>query len=687
MRFETTTPRSRVSSGARIVPILLGVLLLAACGSGAGAPADPVWRLEVSDRYRARQADYLEYCNAHNGPGEGGIHGQVCRVAAGETTYNREAIDRTLAKIDNREDTSDFDLNSVLRMLYLDRETGALPDDLRTRMQQTVLDFKYWLDEPGPDHMVWWSENHQILFHTAELLAGRLYPDETFSNSGMTGREHIDHALPRLRRWLRYRAWFGFSEFHSNVYYNEDMPPLLNLVDFAEDERIRAEAAIILDLLLFDMASHYHKGVFATAHGRTYPSRLIGGLRDSTTEAAYIGLDLVPFEDISELGAGNFTAAHMATSRHYAPPILLEEVATDAADGIEHRQRDGIDIADGPAYGIGYTDWADIMFWWGMTGYVAPRVITGTFEMVDNFSMWDGWTWSDLQFLRPLVGTSVLREAAETAEPMSRGVALEAVDVYTYRTPNYQLSGAQDFKPSDWTAQVHIWTATIDKDAYVFTTWPGGTEGDYMATDWTGGFVPRATMHKSVGIFQYRRPAMPELDGLFEAVADAGLGFELVDYTHAYFPRNAFDAVTQAGHWTFGAKDGAYVALWSEHPVTSATDNDHELIARAPRNTWIVELGDHETYSDFEAFWTSIAAAEVSAGERVVYDSPAAGRHEVGWTGPLTVDGEAVDLGPYDRWDNPYARQAFGTRRAEVRHGGRLLELDFDAGRRAVSGR
>ena len=79
-------------------------------------------------------------------------------------------------------------------------------------------------------------------------------------------------------------------------------------------------------------------------------------------------------------------------------------------------------------------------------------------------------------------------------EDMSRGVALEAISTYTYRTPHWQLSGAQDYKPGSWTGQVHIWQATLDRDAYVFTTYPGGLEGDYMAGDWTGGFVPHLSV-------------------------------------------------------------------------------------------------------------------------------------------------------------------------------------------------
>jgi len=627
---------------------------------------DPIDPIEPTEGFLQRQAEYLRQCFDHSGPGEGGIHGQVCRVYGGAETFNEEVIYEKLDKIDRREDTSDFDLNSVLRMLYLNRDSDALPDSLRHALADTVLNFKYWLDEPGPDDLCWWSENHQILFHTAELLAGQLYPDTVFPNSGLTGEEHVEHAKPLIRRWLDFRGRFGFSEWHSNVYFNEDMPPLVNLVDFAEDKSIRTRAAMVLDVLAFDMACNYYKGLFATTRGRTYPSKLLGGLNDSTREAAYILLGLGNYANTD-----NFTGAFLATSERYVPPPLLEGIAREAAEGIEHRQRDGIDLADGPKYGLGYMSHEDVMFWWGATGYAAPEVILGTFRMVEDFNLWEGFLWSGLTFLRPLVGSPLLPAVTGFYEELSRGVALESINTYTYRTPLYQLSGAQAFKPGSWTAQVHIWQATIDREAYVFTTYPGGLEDDYAGGPWTGGFVPRATFYKNVGIIQYRRPRMPILDELL-----------FTDYSHAYFPRSAFDEIVEANDWVLGRKGDAFVALYSQHPTYWAQENNYELIADVKENIWIVELSDTATSGPFEQFTEDILSAQINIGGTVRYNSPSRGLMTVGWEGPFHVEGEDVDLGPYRRWDNPYCMQEFDHHKTDIRFEDHKLELNFKGGTR-----
>jgi len=650
--------------------VLLLSLLLSGCGGGeAAVPAGiaPGPGFAPTRGFLERKAAYLAHCNAGNGPGDGGIYGQVCRAYAGETRYNEEAIYDALEIVTTRSGSADFRLNGLLRLLYLDRECVCLPENVRADLEAAVLGFKYWLDEPGPDDLQWWSENHQILYHAAEIMAGQLFPEAVFTNSGMTGAEHVAHAEPMAERWMDRVGTFGFGEWHSNVYFNEDMPALLNLAEFAQNEAISTKAAMLLDLMTFDMVMNFYRGRFATTHGRTYPERLLNGLRDSVREAVWILTGLGDVVSVEELSGDHFTASLMATNDRYFPPPILEGIARDAEPAAEHRQRDGIDLEEGPVYGIGYESYDDVMFWWGRTGYVAPETIDGSLRLIDDFNLWEGVIWRDVAFLKPLVGTPVPRAVAEVFEPMTRGIVLEAVSTYTYRTPHYQLSGAQDYKPAHWTGQVHVWKATLDPDAYVFTSYPGGLEDDYAGGSWTGGWTPRATFHRNVGVIQYRRPRVPLLDAVL-----------FTDYSHAYVPRSAFDEFVETGRWVMGRKGGGYVALWSRSPTAWSEENDYELIADARENVWIVELGRAEENGSFAAFVAAVEGAEVRAGETVAYDSPSVGRVEVGWEGPMTVDGHPVDLGPYARWDNDYCFQPFGTRQTRIDFQGRRLELDFE---------
>ncbi len=628
-------------------------------------PGDP---LLPSEQYLARQQEYLEQC-AENG---GNMHAQVCKLTMGYDAIDEDAIDNTCNKMNNREDCADFDLASLLRFLYLHGDNPAISAETMQQIKDALLNFKYWMDEPNEDEMCFWSENHQILFHSAELLAGQLYPNEIFPNANMTGQEHIDHALPMIRRWLAWRGKIGFVEWHSNVYFNEDIPALTNLVDFSEDEDISTQAAMLLDVMAFDFANNYFKDAYATTHGRTYPSKLIEGSNDSTDEAAWVMLGIGEYDT-----GANFSGVALASSTKYWPSPILEDIAEDALDWNEHRERDSIDIDDGPYWGVGYESHEDVTFWWSLSSYAASKVLPGTFQMVDDYNMWEtnGFLFETLSFLSFLVGSPLLEIVPAALDEMTRGPALESVNTYTYRTPDYQLSGAQDYNKGLWGGQQHIWQATLDADANVFTTYPGGLAGDYLASDWTGGWFPRATFFENIGIIQYQRRQIPLLDDLI-----------FISYTHAHFPTWAMDEWTQSGKWTFGAKGDSYVALYSDLPTAWADtepESTYELIADGISNVWIVELGCADDNGSFEQFMADIENASVTVGEDgVEYNSPSQGLATVAWDGPFVIEGINVDIGPYARWDNAYSQTEFGSERTIIEFGGQTLDLDFAGVRR-----
>ncbi len=645
------------------------------CDHGDAAVADPdagysAVALEPSQAYLDRQAEYLAFCDENSGPGSGSLYGQVCRVAMGHEA-DIDPIQAACAKLDAREDTADFSAAALVRMLYLDDETGALDSETRSLIELTLLDFKYWIDEPGVDQMCYWTENHQALFHSSELLAGQLFADDVFSNTGTSGSEHAAHAAPLVERWLDLRGQFGFSEWHSNVYFNEDIPALVNLADFAESEAIRIKAASVLDIVAFDLANNMYQGCFATVHGRTYENKFLDGLSDSTDEAAWIMLGLGEYSS-----TGDFSGSFLASSQGYFTPALLQEIATDTEQRHEHRQRDGIDVREGPSWGIGYQDYDDIIFWAGMSALIAPEVIEGTFTMVEELDLWEGFLFGDipseiLSLINMAIENETLPELAEQLEPIARGIALEGMDTYVFRTPHYQLAGAQSYNPALWASQTQMWLATLDQQAYVFTSYPSdladsGIDAE-LAGEWIGSWLPRASFHENLGVIQYRTQSVPLAESYISS-----------DHTHAYFPRERFDEWQQQGQWTFGRQGEGYVALFSENETSWAKDNDYELDATGETNTWIVELGSSEEYDSFEAFVQAIAAADVEIAETVHYESPSQGTVEVGWEGPMTVAGAEVDLGPYPRWQNEFAHVGHGALATRIDLDDLRLVLDFE---------
>ena len=115
-------------------------------------------------------------------------------------------IEKALDRIDARLDCADFAVPALIRMLRAHRGTDRLSDGMAARIEKSLINFKYWLDEPGEVRACYFTENHQILYHSAEYLAGQMFPDAVFPNNGMTGREHRAHGEAFLRRWISWRV-------------------------------------------------------------------------------------------------------------------------------------------------------------------------------------------------------------------------------------------------------------------------------------------------------------------------------------------------------------------------------------------------------------------------------------------------------------------------------------------------
>jgi hypothetical protein len=167
--------------------------------------------------FHARQLSYLRYA-AQQGSSPGSVlnlinHLERSRVDppyAPSFVVPVDAYDGILLKFSRFEDTSDFDMLYLLNLWLGYGSDPILPAGL--------LDNAYY-----------WSENHQIIFHTLEYLAGQSFPDRVFGNDGLTGREKQAHARALILEWIDCRARFGFNEWHSDVYYQKLVTPLLTL--------------------------------------------------------------------------------------------------------------------------------------------------------------------------------------------------------------------------------------------------------------------------------------------------------------------------------------------------------------------------------------------------------------------------------------------------------------------------
>lgn len=632
-----------------------------------------------SEEYTVRRGALLAHIARNPAPANlKAPYYELARLAAGGEPH-QGIFHAALDYIAQRKDCADFVLHGILRLLYQFGADPRLDPDLLGRARETVLGFKFWPDEPGSDSMCTWTENHQILFSAGAQLAGQLYPDKAFANSGQTGSQKMAANRPRILRWLDLRFRTGFSEWLSHYYYDEDLVALANLVDFCSDVQIRECAAIVLDLLLYDMALNSYRGTFGCSHGRSYEEGKKWAAAEATTDSHKLLFGTGCFS-LQE----NMSAVCLALSERYRLPQVIYDIAHDLErPEMVNRQRMGIRLSEAERWGLGFDDFEDGMVYLSMEAYTHPRAINLVMCMFDAFNWWDNAFFEAFGTRRRLIRAARrLRLLPLVARLFERDITRntrEEVNLYTYRTPDYLLSSAQDYRKGYGGDQQHVWQATLGADAVCFTTHPARREGP-SPNYWTGsGSLPRVAQVENVLFAIYDIDTRP---GLYLT--------HRLQFTHAWLPRDRFDEVAERGGWVFARRGEAYLALRSQHAYHWQTepseDQGREMIAPGKRNVWICELGRRAVDGEFSDFLERICAAPLTFGHlRVTYRSPSQGKLEFGWQGPLRQDGEVVPLGDYTRYENPYTEARFPNVEISVRHGDRWLHLNWPGATRQAS--
>ncbi len=176
-----------------------------------------------------------------------------------------ENIYETLDQIESRMDCADFLVCALIRYI----KNYEISPELRERVKEVLLNFRYWMDETGSDAMCFWSENHSLLFYVCAMNAGEMYPDDVFTRSKLPGRELYVRNREKVIEWIEDVEKHGFEEFLSGIYMCITFIALLNVVDFTEDT-ISKRAAALIDKIFYMLSIHTFKGSVIAPQGRVY---------------------------------------------------------------------------------------------------------------------------------------------------------------------------------------------------------------------------------------------------------------------------------------------------------------------------------------------------------------------------------------------------------------------------------
>ncbi len=578
-----------------------------------------------------------------------------------EIDWNR--LDGTLEYIENEYDCSDFRLVNLVRILY--KYGDKIPVDYLSKIEDVLFNFRYWWDEPGENSMCYWSENHQILFASAEYLIGQKYPDTVFTNSGLTGKEHQLKAKQRILDWLEMRWKYGFIEYYSSVYYKEDIGAMINIIDFANDDEIVKKTEIIFDLLFYDVALQNNGNYFISVSGRAYEGNRKGG-----PGATLGGLTNYFWGDGKQINPGLMYG--MMTTEKYKLPPVLKEIALDSSNMVI-KQNNGLDISDLKSEGYFGTDNRSMMMQWGMESFTNPEIVRNSLQHMRNCSMFSNEFIGDFKMLdftllkwfhlEPLL--------VRLINPQSNGVAIQKGNTYTYKTKDYSLYSVQNHQPGDYADQQHVSGMNVGNSFSIFHTHPAlPAEKKHQSPNyWVGyGHFPHVAQEKNVSLAIYN---IPGEKGLME--------MELLDYTHAYFPSELFDTIVVDANYALGKKGNTYGAFITYNPLNFVQNTTDDLIQPGKQTFWITEAGSKNEDGSFEQFCKRIQSNPIDFDStQLILNYQSNGKkYSLTFNGAFKIDNQAIKT-DYSRYDSPYCKAEKKDSTITIQFNGKKLFLDYE---------
>jgi hypothetical protein len=243
----------------------------------------------------------------------------------------------------------------------------------------------------------------------------------------------------------------------------------------------------------------------------------------------------------------------------------------------------------------------------------------------------------------------------------------DEVNTVAYKTPDFMLASAQDYRPGQRGKNEHIWQATLGPEALVYTNHPSSLiESDSrQAGRWCGnGSLPRVAQWKDALICLYNLPD------------DDWLGF-----THAYFPEYAFDEHVREQGWAFARKGDGYLALHASPDMTfleKGPDAYRELRVPGQQTVWLCQMGRAEVDGTFEDFRKAVLSKSMNVHDlHVEWETVRGDKLAFSWSGPLLVNGEQQPITGFRHMESLYGVAEMPAENMDIIFREQVMRLHF----------
>lgn len=572
---------------------------------------------------------------------------------------NWNLLDGTLEYISHEYDCSDFRLVNLIRILY---EFGdKMPYDIYNKTRYILSNFRFWWNDLGENSMCYWSENHQILFASAEYLLGLYYKDVYFKKAELNGLQLAERGKKRILDWLELRWLYGFSEYYSNVYYKEDIAALINLIDFAPDATIKNKATIILDLLFYDMASQCYNGNMVSTSARAYKNNR----QANNFENIYDD----PFSDKKgnkKINPGMLCGLKL-TNNYNIPKVLLS-IANDTSNVIV-KQSNGIELCNLDELDlIGLSD-KQLMVQFGMEAFINPEIVQNTLKALSEKNMFSNDFLKDLKWINFSLfkDCNLFIDIIHSLNPYQTGTVLDKASTYTYRTKSFSMYTSQAYHAGFTADQHHVFGLNLDNEISIYHTHPACKKESTQSSPnfWVGyGRLPYSVQHKNINISIYNIPKKKTF-----------LENELLDYTYLYIPCQKVDSILLDNNYLFVKYKNTYCAFIASGFISKEDDLFYQ---KGHKQSWVTEIGTKGNDKNFGAFINRVRNNRIAYDKKknmLEYNSMGKTYTAI-YNESLFINANEVNL-KYDGYDSPYIYQKRNDNNRIIKLNSDSLYLDF----------
>jgi hypothetical protein len=416
---------------------------------------------------------------------------------------------------------------------------------------------------------------------------------------------------------------------------------------------------MVLDLLLFDVATETLHGEFIAASGRLYEHNMKDG------DAGMRRIVRHAFDGKTDEAEG--IEVNFLQSGYRTPPVLAAIAHDPSNTAIRASAGRDLDEIDNDASLT--SDERRIMALWGMEAFSNPRAIGPTVAYVRAHDLFANPYFAPLKALnyRALIWTGALPAISSLLDLPTNGTQLARANTYTYRTADYAMSTTVAYLPGSFGNQQHVFNVTFDPGVTLFHThpsvWPKDPPPNGNAPGyWTGsGRLPLSCQEGAVNVSIYDVPQAP---GFRRRYALA--------FTHLYAPLAKFDRVTIDRHHLFAQYKDALIAVTGSAPLERVAAD--EIVQRGDETMWVTEASSTRVET-FEAFMQRVRNSTRFDG-RTAHARSGGHMLAASFDGGCSIDGKPL-LAQYDRHDSKYAHTSREPARVQIAFNGHSLALDF----------